>query len=155
MKRIVCALILVFTFVSVALAQKSSADEEKVWAREQAYWKYVQAADLEGYRSLWHQKFLGWPFFSPEPVGKNHITDWITDYTGKGQRLKSYDLERRELQVIDNLVTVTYRVRATWANKDNVATTQSTRIIHTWIRNPDGTWQIISGMSAPTDAEGH
>jgi len=154
MSRVICQLIMVAMFASAAWGQTRSADEEKVWSREQSYWKYVQANDLEGYRTLWHPNFLGWPFSSPEPAQKDHITDWIAEYARKGETLKSYELERRVLQATNNLVTVTYRVRATWVNKEGVGSPESTRILHTWMRNPDGTWQIISGMSAPTNAEG-
>jgi len=153
MTRVFCVLIVVAMFAAAAFA--TTADEEKVWSQEQAYWKYVQTNDLERYRTLWHNDFLGWPFFSAEPARKDHITDWIADYARKGETLKSYDLERRVVQVTNNLVTVTYRVHANWVNKDGTGSPQTTRIIHTWIRNPDGSWQIISGMSAPTDANGH
>jgi hypothetical protein len=155
LNRTLRILIVLSTLVCAAFAQGHSADEEKVWSQEQAYWKYVQASDIDGYRTLWHKNFLGWPYFSPEPARKNQITDWITAHKNKGETLKSYELERRVLQTTDNLVTVTYRVHANWVDKNGVGTPESTRIIHTWIRNPDASWQIISGMSAPTDANKH
>jgi ketosteroid isomerase-like protein len=92
---------------------------------------------------------------NPEPVRKDHITDWITTHTSKGEALKSYDLERLTTQVTDNLATVTYRVRLSWANKNGAGQSSTLRVIHTWLRSAGGTWQIISGMSAPTNAEGH
>jgi hypothetical protein len=70
----------------------------------------VHANDLQNYRTLWHADFLGWPSLSPEPLRKNHITDWITDHSSKGETL-TYNLERLTTQVTDNFATVTYRVR--------------------------------------------
>jgi ketosteroid isomerase-like protein len=48
-----------------------------------------------------------------------------------------------------------YRVRATWTAPDGQHITTTSRIIHTWLRGPDGKWLILSGMSAPVNAEGH
>jgi ketosteroid isomerase-like protein len=147
------ALALVMLIPSLCAAQGSAA-EEKVWAHEQTYWQCVQANDLEHYRSLWNERFLGWPFISPEPARKAHITDWITNRTNKGQTLKSYKLERLVVQVTDNLATTTYRSHAIWLDKDGKEKAEHTRILHTWQRNADGEWQIVAGMSAPVNAEG-
>jgi ketosteroid isomerase-like protein len=137
------------------MAALPSANEENVWSLEMAYWEYVQANDLQTYRTLWHADFLGWPTMSPATVRKGQITDWITTHASKGETLKSYDLERLTTQVADNLAIVTYRVRLTWADKKGAGQAATLRIIHTWLRNAGGTWEIISGMSAPTNAEGH
>jgi hypothetical protein len=67
----------------------------KVWltmkhkSLEKAYWEYVKANDLEKYRALWHQDFLGWPLISLAPLRKDHITDWITMNTSKGVKFQS------------------------------------------------------------------
>jgi ketosteroid isomerase-like protein len=153
MKRLAGITLAVVLLASALLAAEPAADQ--VWSMEQTYWKYVQASDLNGYRTLWREDFLGWPSISPEPVRKAHITDWITANTSKGVTLKSYDLERLTIEVTDNLATATYRVRYTWVDKSGAGQPATIRIIHTWQRNPDGTWQILSGMSAPTNAEGH
>lgn len=158
MIRTLCTFVIVTLLVSVVLAeqQKMSAADWKVWSLEETYWRDVQATDLVGYRSLWHENFLGWPSVSPEPVRKAHITDWITDHTSKGDTLKSYSLELCVVQITGDLATTTYRVMAIWADKNGTAApTQTIRVIHTWLRDPSGTWHIISGMSAPTNAQGH
>jgi ketosteroid isomerase-like protein len=152
-----------FTLLSVllllcampALTQQQSADGEKVWWLEETYWRDVKANDLDHYRSLWHPNFLGWPSVSPEPLRKAQITKWITDHNSKGESLKSYELERLILQQTNALVTTTYRVRLVWADKNGAGSPQTTRIIHTWVKGSHGQWQIISGMSAPTNADGH
>jgi len=155
MTRIARPALVVVLLASALFAGQRSADEKEVWSLEQAYWRYVQANDLERYRTLWHKDFLGWPLSSPEPARKDQITDWITAHTSKGETLKSYDLEPLAVQVTDNLATTTYRIRLTWLDKTGASRPGSLRIIHTWVRNAGGTWQIISGMSAPTNAEGH
>jgi len=154
MIRIVHCTVIGLLLSASLFAAPSSADNEKLWSLEKTYWEYVQANDLQKYRSLWHSNFLGWPSVSPEPLRKDHITDWITAHTSKGESLKSYDLERLTMQVTGDVATTTYRVRLTWADKAVVGQPSTIRVIHTWVRKPGGAWQIISGMSAPTNTEG-
>lgn len=125
-----------------------------MWALEKAYWHYVQADDLNSYRSLWHANFLGWPNTSPEPLRKDHITDWIIAFKKNGDTIKSYDLEQLSIQVTGNVATTTYRIHTTWVNKSGAENTRAVRVIHTWLRDTAGSWQIISGMAAPTNPEG-
>jgi ketosteroid isomerase-like protein len=153
MMRNVFMLVVVILFAAAMLAQ-SSGEAEKVWSLEESYWRYVKANQLKEYRSLWHEDFLGWPSVSPEPLRKAQITDWIVGHTSQGETLKRYDLERLPIQVRGDVATTTYRVRLTWSGKNGAETLQSVRIIHTWVRD-GSSWRIISGMSAPTNAEGH
>ncbi len=155
MIKIFCCVATVVLLSSVLFAAPASNDAEKVWSLEKAYWEYVQANDLQKYHTLWHTHFLGWPSVSPEPLRRDHITDWITAHTEKGETLKSYELEKLSLQVTGNIATSTYRIHQTWVDKGGAARTSVSRIIHTWVRDTAGVWQIISGMSAPTDADGH
>src|SRR6478736_3328025 len=78
--------------ISAAFAEDVAKDEAKIWGLEKAYWECVKANDLEKYRTLWHEDFVGWPFVSPAPVRKDHITDWITSNTSKGIKLQSYSI---------------------------------------------------------------
>ena len=114
----------------------------------------MKANDLEKYLALWHENFVGWPFVSPAPVRKDHITNWITSNTSKGITLRSYSIEQLAIQVTGNIATNYYRINATWANGAGVEVrTDRMRITHTWIRT-HGTWQIIGGMSSPVTANG-
>jgi ketosteroid isomerase-like protein len=117
--------IAVIALASVLFAEQRSADEKKVWSLEDAYWQYVKANDFEHYRTLWHEDFLGWPYSSPEPAGKEQITEWITAHTSKGETLKSYELERLKAQVTGRYATVTYRVSLTWTDKTRADSVQS------------------------------
>lgn len=153
MRRIAILAVVLLSCSNVFAQALSEADQ--IWAQEQAYWKYVQDNNLEAYRNLWQADFLGWPSVSPEPVRKSHITDWITVHTSKGETYKLNNLERLVIQVNGNYATSTYRERGAWVGKERVEPPFTVRIIHTWLRQPDGKWRIISGMSAPTNAEGH
>jgi ketosteroid isomerase-like protein len=137
-----------------AFAQGSAKDEAQVWNLDKAYWEYVKASDLEKYRALWHDDFLGWPFVSSAPVRKDHITDWITVNTSKGIKLQSYSIEQLAIQVTGDIAINYYRIKAAWAKGEGAEVrTDALRIMHTWVRI-GATWQIIGGMSAPVSAEG-
>lgn len=155
MKRLAgAALLLALLLPLYARAQNASTDDA-VWAQEIKYWQFVKANDLDHYRALWSESFLGWPLSSDAPARKAQITDWITSRTNKGNRLKSFELERLVVQVSGDLATTTYRCRTTWVDAKGAESVATMRILHTWRCAHDGTWRIISGMSAPVDASGH
>ena len=139
---------------ATAFGQTSAKEEAQVWELEKAYWEYVKANDLEKYRALWHENFVGWPFVSSAPVRKDHITDWITANTSKGISLHSYSIEQLAIQGTGDIATNYYRINFTWANSAGAEVrTDRMRIMHTWIRT-HGTWQIVGGMSSPVNATG-
>ena len=149
-----CVMTMTVLLSSASFPVDRSADEQRVWSLEEAYWRFVRDSDLEHYRGLWHAQFLGWPSVSSEPVRKDHITDWITVHTARGESLKSYNLERLSVQVVDDIATTAYRVKTVWADKNGGEQFGTIRIIHTWLRNARGNWEIVSGMSAPTTNAG-
>ena len=143
---------LFLALTATAFGQNSAKDEAQVWELEKAYWEFVKANDLEKYRALWHENFVGWPFVSSAPVRKDHITDWITSNTSKGITLHSYSIEQLAIQVTGDIAIDYYRIKATWANGTGAEVrTDRFRITHTWTRTR-GTWQIIGGMSSPVNA---
>ena len=144
-----------FALTAVAtLAADSTRDDAQIWNLEKAYWESVKTNELEKYRALWHDDFIGWPFVSAAPVRKDHITDWIKNNTSKGLKLQSYSIEQLAVRVTGNVAVDHYRIRITWGNGQGAeARTDTMRITHTWIRT-NGTWQIIGGMSAPVNADG-
>ncbi len=137
---------------SPAAAPSTTAPTASViWGHELAYWRYVQANDLTGYRSLWNENFLGWPSVSAAPVRKDHITDWITSQTGKGLTFKTIGFKRADIQVTGNLAASFYWITDEWVDKNGHGTPSTTRIMHTWLKV--GTdWQIIDGMSSAQPA---
>ena len=137
-----------------AQAQDLSRNEAQVWSLEKAYWEYVKANDIEKYRALWHDAFVGWPSFSPTPVRKDHITDWMTNNASKGVKLQSYEIEQLAIKATGDIAIDHYRVKLIWGGSHPTdSSTELARITHTWIKTGN-TWQIIGGMSAPVNAEG-
>jgi ketosteroid isomerase-like protein len=146
--------LLLVALVAAAFGQDATTDESQVWNLEKAYWEYVKANDLEKYRSLWHEDFVGWPFVSSAPVGKDHITDWMTTNSSKGIKLQSHSIEQMAIHITGDIAVNHYRIKMNWAKDDgSEKRTDTMRITHTWIRR-GGTWQIIGGMSAPVNADG-
>jgi len=144
----------VVVLAAAGFAQGAANDEAQIWSLEKAYWEYVKGNNLEKYRVLWDEDFLGWPFVSSAPVRKDHITDWITANTSKGVKLQSYSIEQLAIQVTGDIAINHYRIKANWATSEGVEVRKDTlRITHTWIRT-HGTWQILGGMSAPVNSEG-
>ncbi len=147
MLRLRLSVLLLLLVVCTSAMAQQSADEQAVWKLEHDYWNYVKAFDLEGYRTLWHPDFVGWPSFSPQPVHKDRITDWITDAKNKGRHLESFDLRPAESRVNPSGIVVFYTITARWVDKDGKGEPATSRITHTWIKSGKS-WQIISGMSA-------
>src|SRR5215216_5908879 len=144
----------VVVLAAAGFAQGAANEEAQIWSLEKAYWEYVKNGELEKYRALWHENFLGWPYISSTPVRKGHITDWITTNTSKGLKLDSYAIEELGIQVTGDIAVDYYRIKINWASSEGVeARKDALRITHTWIRK-NGSWQIVGGMSAPVNAEG-
>jgi ketosteroid isomerase-like protein len=137
---------MLLTLCAVAVVAQQSAEEQAVWKLEHTYWEYVKAQDLASYRQLWHDDFVGWPNSSAEPVRKDHISDWITNYAAKGLHLKSNTLKPAASQKSGQLVVVHYWVTMVWAGANGSEQPETIRVMHTWLKGEKG-WQIISGMS--------
>jgi uncharacterized protein (TIGR02246 family) len=130
-----------------------SADEQAIWHLEHSYWDYVQDNNLTAYRNLWHENFLGWPAVSAAPVGKDHITDWITSQTAKGMAFKSIEFKPARIQVTGDIAVAGYWITSKWQDKDGKGDAHTLRITHTWVREgKDKDWRIIGGMSMPEPA---
>lgn len=141
-----CIALLLTLCASMTFAQESQ-DETAVWKLENSYWHDVKVLDLVSYRALWHADFIGWPYVSPAPLRKDHITDWIDQYTEKGLRLRSYSLRPAASQATGDIVVTYYWLTATWEDKNGHGDPETSRITHTWLRTAIG-WQILGGMSA-------
>ena len=79
MKRLVILLVSI-AFSTLVQAQETSAERE-VWQQEEAYWRYVSSGDSKSFKTLWSDRFTGWPDDAPRPVDKSQIDVWkISDY---------------------------------------------------------------------------
>ena len=142
----------VLTLFALTGFAQQSADEQAVWKLEHSYWEYVKDQDVAGYKALWHENFVGWPSFSPQPLRKDHVADWMISYQAKGLRLKSYSLKPAASQATGQLVVVCYRITTEWTGPNGLETSETLRVMHTWLRGDKG-WQIISGMSERDPAD--
>src|SRR6266487_3630649 len=126
---------LLLVVVMAEFGQSATNYEAQIWSLEKAYWEYVKANDLEKYRALWHEDFVGWPLVSASPVRKDHITDWMTANTSKGVRLQSASIEELAIRVTGDIAINHYRIKCVWAGaRPSDSETQVLRITHTWIR---------------------
>ena len=148
--RLICLLLLLSVLPTLAPAAEMSVDEAAVWRLEEQYWQYVKAADLDGYRTLWDERFVGWPGFSPNPLGKADIANWIPPLHADPQRRYEYALKKEAVRAFGDVVVVHYLGWDIWrdtASGEIVEKSEPFRITHTWQRRDDS-WQIITGMSA-------
>jgi len=143
---LLASLLLVVPAISFA---EPDADVLSVWQLEEAYWEYVKADDLEGYRSLWDERFIGWPGFSDGPVGKAEIADWIVPLHANPKERYDYELTKKAVRAFGDVVVTHYLVRDFFRDAESnkiVRELDTYRITHTWQRR-GGKWRIITGMS--------
>jgi ketosteroid isomerase-like protein len=128
--------------------------DDQVWKMEKTYWKYVKADNIQGYLTLWHKDFVGWPGFSPKPMGKSNISDWIPGLFADDTKSFDYNLHKMAVAAFENDMVVTHpTVEFIFIDKKMGGKTlsQVSRITHTWKRYGDK-WLIISGMSAKVES---
>ncbi len=138
----------ILAITAQTFAADTATDEQRLWARERAYWQYVEKNDLSAYTNLWHENFLGWPSISTAPVRKDHITDWITSQTSKGLAFKAGEFKPAGLKVTGDVAFAAYWITFSWLDKDGKGEAHTLRITHAWIRSGKD-WTIIGGMSMP------
>jgi ketosteroid isomerase-like protein len=139
------------SMLSSAEPTQSQAAEQAVWKLEHSYWDYVQDNNLAAYSDLWHKDFLGWPAQSAAPVGKDHITGWITSQTAKGLVFRSGEFKPASIHATGDIVVACYWITFQWLDKDGKGDAHTLRILHAWLREGKD-WRIISGMSMPEPA---
>lgn len=125
-----------------------SANVNEVWSREDEYGRYSEAGDLDAYRSLFHEKFIGWPCDQAHPKRKAGVGRWVREVRDQHIKVTS-DLTREGAEDFANIVVVHYRVTEvdTYPDGHTEGEGKEFKITHTWMRTGD-TWQIIGGMCA-------
>ena len=147
MKRIaLCCALAVLT--TSAAAQHLSVAEREVWDYEEAYCRYLNANDLNGFLSLWHQNFAGWPSTEAAPVGKAKIREIVASH-GQTQ----CQMAHPTVHVFGNTAITYYELTLSSKGKDDKPETLVLKMTHTWLRT-DSLWEIIGGMSAPLPSPG-
>ncbi len=126
------------------LSSQSKSISE-VWSKEEAYWRFVQAGDVEGYLTLWHDQFMGWPSDADHPATKASIANWVREIRDKKTRL-TYSLTLEGARDFGNIVIVYYRADQTYTDPDGHVEKGLNKATHTWLK-VGSTWQIIGGMA--------
>lgn len=125
-----------------------SASVNQVWSREDEYGRLEEAGDLDAYRSLFHDKFIGWPCGKAHPKRKAGVGEWVREVRDRHIKVTS-DLTREGAEDFGNVVVVHYRVTEvdTYPDGHTEGEGEEFKITHTWMRTGD-TWLIIGGMCA-------
>lgn len=119
-----------------------SKAQKELWEQEQDYWKLRKEADFEGFMNLWDERFIGWS--GPGIISRSDIQVLVKkEFNNRNDKL-NYELKPLDVKIIDDIgVTFYYTV---FMDDEGKKLGQS-RFHHTW-KKQDGTWKIISGMSA-------
>ncbi len=150
MRSIAVTTLLSLCFSLPTLSAELTEAEQAVWDLEEAYWQYVKNNDVGGYRTLWDERFVGWPGFSKKPVGKENIADWIPPLHENPTETYDYELTREAVRSFGGVVVVHYLVRdflRSASTGEVVRQLDVDRITHTWQRKGNS-WRIITGMSS-------
>ena len=125
--------------------EKQREVEEEIWALEEAYFTYHQAANHGRILPMWHDQFLGWPDLEPRPADKKAVTRRLERRYAEPASW-TFTIERAGIQVVGNVAINFYTYH--FLTKDDAGNEQkqSRRVTHTWIKE-DSQWKILGGMS--------
>ena len=128
------------------VAQELSDTEREVWSMEEAYWQGVAAGDVEGYRDLWDESFVGWPCTAEAPATKETIHGWMAGVRDGIYEI-SYDLTFQAVRAFSDVAVAYYTTPIVYrfANGGVDGENEVWKFTHTWRREGD-TWRIIGGM---------
>jgi len=143
---VVVSLLATPSFYWPASASAESQNVAEVWAREDDYSRFEKAGDVESYRTLWHDKFIGWPCDQEHPKRKPAIGRWVQKV--RDEKIQDTSVMTREgAEDFGTVVVVHYRVTGVYTYPDGRVEGQGSvyKITHTWMR-VGPTWQIIGGM---------
>jgi hypothetical protein len=131
-------LFLSISFSTLIHAQETAAEKE-VWQQEQAYWRYVSSGDSKSFKTLWSDRFTGWPDDAPRPEDKSKIDVW---------KISDYKLTPLSVREHGNDTVITFYCARTIVD----GKTTEERVTHTWQRE-NGQWHIVGGMSCYAHCE--
>jgi ketosteroid isomerase-like protein len=127
--------------------QPLSKDQQEIWNREEAYLTAVRTRNADAYLSLFHEDFVGWPYFDHDPVRKSDVRkDPFPLHRNSENVVETYDSKRKAVQMFGETAVVHYLVTIT-SNRDGKETARTARITHTWMKT-HGVWLIVGGMSS-------
>ena len=132
------------TCAGVQDSPKPSPSERAVWEEEETYWHLLKAENRQQYLDLWDDRFVRWPRFETEPIGKDGITRFMAERRGLDYKLEPLSVREYGKDVVIALYRATVHGMDAAGTNEN---TRTSRLIHTWMKTEKG-WQIIGGMSA-------
>lgn len=122
--------------------------EDEAWKMEKQYWVYVQNNDTVPYKKLWHEDFIGYPSFGNGVANKSKIASWIPELHKDPNQIFSYELHKKAVNAIDDVVIVFYDADEIWTNKETNEVTKNTlKMTHTW-KKYGNQWLILGGLAA-------
>lgn len=146
MHRFSFVFVVLMAFAAPAFAQEMDSAQKEVWQMEETYWRDIKAGDEAHYLTLWHENFLGWPYYQPGPVDRTELAKGIhKKFTGT--RTLEYEISSKSVHVTGNVGVALYAVKSIYADREGKKQTDHLRITHTWLKTDSG-WKILGGMSA-------
>lgn len=127
-----------------ALNQEYSEAERKIWQLEEKYWEYWINKDMEGYLSLLHDGFIGWPSQLELPSDKKSAREFVQNFWNQIEFI-ALEMKPAAIKIIDGVAVVHFFL----IMKDEAGNRVGSRyrITHTWIKQ-GGKWQVMGGMSS-------
>ena len=116
--------------------------QETIWSLELAYFTHFHAAEYEQMLALVHPAFLGWPDSLPSPLDREGSAAFMRK-AATSPSACNIRLERAGIEIQGNVSLTQYVVHV---QPQGSATTHSSRICHTWIREGSD-WKLLGGMS--------
>jgi hypothetical protein len=141
--------IMLFGFMSLQGDQHQNPEDidYQIWKLEEKYWDYWIKADIDGYLSLLHEDFIGWPSSLDTPRDKNAAREFVLDYLAQSKPF-AFEIKPAGISVITNVSIVHYHIISKDEEGNQIG--DRFRITHTWIK-VDGNWKVMGGMSSKSD----
>lgn len=127
-----------------ALNQEYSEAEKEIWQLEAKYWECWINKDMEGYLSLLHDGFIGWPSQLELPGDKKSARKFVQNFWNQ-VKLFGFDMKPAAIKIVDGVAIVHYFVNGKDEAGNRVGSKY--RITHTWIKQR-GKWKVMGGMSS-------
>ncbi len=121
-----------------------SEAEQKIWEMEKNYWEFWIKGDIDGYMTIVHDDFIGWPASAKEPIEKEEGRDFVEKLLTQTKPI-NFDIKPLGISIIDNVAVVHYFLF--WKDAEGNKVGKPYRITHTWIKQ-GGEWKVIGGMSS-------
>ncbi len=126
--------------------KKWTPAEQELWDLEQTYMQYLATGNVDSMMTYYHEKFVGWPSHSAEPVNREAAEGSLRGLL-KDLKILAHKFQPCAMVMYEKTAIVHYMVELKLAGPGDEEITTGFRIIHTWIKE-DGKWKILGGMSA-------